>query len=202
MNGTEPIRPSLWYAALAIPILLIALIGMALLVVKDFSRVRNSMAYVDAPGEMNVDLKRSLHYTIFLEQIEDSTFNAATSPPNASNVFCELHHLQYGTEIPLHKPAGSTTFNYGNSSGIAILEFDVPRDGTYLLGCQDLRGHSGPKLRIAVGAGAAAAVGWAILKAVIVLLAGAVVALLIFVRVLMLRDQSKREIRARGLKPV
>jgi hypothetical protein len=202
MNGTEPIRPSLWYAALAIPILLAAFMVMALLVVRDFGHVRNSMAYTDVPGAMNVDLKRNLHYTIFLEQIEDSTFAAASSTPNAANVFCDLHHLQYGTEIALHKPVGSATFNYGNSSGIAILEFDVPRDGTYLLDCQDLRGHPGPKLRIAVGAGAAAAVGWAILKAVIVLLAGGMVALLIFVRVLMLRDQSKREIRTRGLKPV
>jgi len=202
MNGTEAIRPSLWYATICIPILVVALGGMGLIVYTDLGRVRNSMAYSDVPGEMNVNLRRTLHYTIFLEQINDGSFGSASSAPAASNVFCELHHLQYGTEIPLRRPAGSTTFNYGNSSGISILEFDVPRNGIYLLGCQDLRGRPGPKLRIAVGAGAAAAVGWAVLKGVIVLFAGGVVALLIFVRVLMLRDQSKRDIRARGLKPV
>ncbi|HUI50218.1 MAG TPA: hypothetical protein VLX60_00475 [Terriglobales bacterium] len=202
MNGSEPIRPSLWYAAMAIPILLAALLIMGLIVASDFGRVRNSMAYADVPGEMNVNLKRNLHYTIFLEQINDGPIRPDSSTPAASNVFCGLRHLQYGTEIPLHRPAGSTTFNYGNSSGFALLEFDVPRDGVYLLGCQDLRTKPGPKLRVAVGAGAASAVAWAILKAVIVLFAGGIIALLIFVRVLMLRDQSKREIRARGLKPV
>jgi len=202
MTGTEAIRPSLWYAALSIPALLVAFGVMAVIVVADFGRVRDSMAYADVPGEMNVNLKRNLHYTIFLEQIDDGSLGSGSPASAASNVRCELHATPYGQEIPLRKPSGSTTFNYGNSSGIALLEFDVAQDGIYLLGCQDYRGRPGPKLRMAVGAGGATAISWAIVKCGIVLFAGGIIALLIFVRVLMLRDQSKREIRARGLKPV
>ena len=202
MNGTDAIRPSLWYAAICIPILLVAVGGMGLMIYTDSGRVRNSMAYCDVPGEMNVNLRRNLHYTIFLEQIDDGSFGSASPTSLVSNVHCELHSLPYGGEIPLRKPSSSTTFNYGNSSGASLLEFEVPQNGIYLLGCQDLRGHPGPKLRMAVGAGAAAAISWAILKGVIAVFAGGIVALLIFVRVLMLRDQSKRDIRARGLKPV
>lgn len=202
MNQTQAIRPSLWWAALAIPFFLAGVGLMIFILITDLQRVGASMAYADVPGQMDLDLKQNLSYTIFLEQMSGGSSDRSSMRDLRSAVHCELHALPYGDAISLSVPAGSTTYNYGARSGASFLEFSVPCDGTYMLGCQENRRKPGPKLRVAVGAGAAAAISSAIMKSIVCLFGGSVVALLIFVRVLMLRDQSKRAIRALGLKPV
>lgn len=201
MTETQDIRPSLWWAALAIPFSLAGLVLAVFFMVTAIERVGSSMAYADVPGEMDVDLKRDLSYTVFLEQTLSE--NTTLTSPSAlrSSVFCELHTLPAGDAIPMSVPSGSTTYNYGDRSGISFLHFTVPRDGTYLLGCRDNRGN-GPPLRIAVGSGAEEAIVAAVERSLVAFFGGGLVALLVFVRVLMLRDQSKRAIRALGLKPV
>jgi hypothetical protein len=202
MTQTQAIRPSLWWAALAIPFSLAGLGLAAFFMVSEIQRVGASMAFVNVPGEMDVELKKNLSYTVFLEQTSGGGSDSAPIVALKSKVRCELHALPYGDTIPMSAPSGSATYNYGVRSGISFLDFSVPRDGTYVLGCQDYRGKPGPPLRIAVGAGAAEAITTAVEKSLVVFFGGGIVALLIFVRVLMLRDQSKRAIRAQGLKPV
>ena len=202
MTQTQTIRPSLWWAALAIPFFL-AGVGLAIFsLVTQIQRVGASMAYTNVPGEMDLDLKRNLSYTIFLEQMYGGSSDPAPMFALKSSVRCELRALPYGDVIPMSAPHGSTTYNYGARSGISLLNFNVERDGTYLLACQDHREKPGPPLRIAVGAGAAEAITSAVEKGLVSFFGEGLVALLIFVRVLMLRDQSKRAIRALGLKPV
>ena len=202
MTQTQTIRPSLWWAALAIPFFL-AGVGLAIFsLVAQIQRVAASMAYAKVPGEMDLDLKRNLSYTIFLEQMYGGSSDPAPMFALKSSVRCELRALPYGDVIPMSAPHGSTTYNYGARSGISLLNFNVERDGMYLLACQDHREKPGPPLRIAVGAGAAEAITSAAEKGLVSFFGGGLVGLLIFVRVLMLRDQSKRAIRALGLKPV
>src|SRR5260370_2358058 len=202
MTQTPTIRPSLWWAALAIPFFL-AGVGLAIFsLVTQIQRVGASMAYANVPGEMDLDLKRNLAYTIFMEQMSGGSSDPAPMFALKSSVRCDLRALPYGDVIPMSAPHGSTTYNYGARSGISLLNFDVERDGTYLLACQDHREKPGPPLRIAVGAGAAEAITSAVEKGLVSFFGGGLVALLIFVSVLMLRDQSKRAIRALGLKRV
>jgi hypothetical protein len=202
MTQTQPIRPSLWWAALAIPFSCVGLVLAVFFMVTEIQRVGSSMAYANVPGEMDIDLKGNLSYTVFLEQMSGGSSDPIPMLALKSSVRCELRTLPDGDAIPMSAPSGSTTYNYGDRSGISVLNFTVPRDGTYLLACRDSRGKPGPPLRIAVGAGAAEAITRAVERAVVSFFAGGLVALLIFVRVLMLRDQSKRAIRAQGLKPV
>jgi hypothetical protein len=202
MTQTQAIRPSLWWAALAIPFSLAGLVLAVFFMVTAIQRVGSSMAYANVPGEMDVDLKHDLFYTVFLEQTLSG--NSAATPISAlrSSVRCELHTLPDGDAIPMSAPAGSTNYYFGDRSGFSFLNFTVPRDGTYLLGCRLYRVKPGPPLRIAVGSGAAEAITTAVETALTSFFGGGLVALLIFVRVLMLRDQSKRAIRAQGMKPV
>ena len=202
MTQTQAIRPSLWWMAMAIPFCLVG-VGLAVFfLVTEIQRVGASMAYADVPGEMDVNLKRNLSYTVFLEQMSGGSSNPAPMFALKSSVRCELRSLPDGELIPMSAPSGSTTYNYGARSGISLLNFTVDRDGTYLLGCQDYRGKPGPRLRIAVGAGAAEAITTAVEKSLVAFFGGGIVALLIFVRVLMLRDQSKRAIRAESMRPI
>ena len=165
-------------------------------------RVGSSMAYADVPGDVDVELKQNLSYTVFLEQTMGGSSDPTPMMALKSQVRCELHAFPSGDEIPMNAPSGSTNYNYGDRAGTSFLKFTVSRDGTYLLACQDYRGKPGPPLRIAVGAGAEQAITAAVERALVSFFGGGIVALLIFVRVVMLRDQSKRAIRAQGLKPV
>jgi hypothetical protein len=201
MNQTQAIRPSLWWLVLSIPFFLAGFVLALFFMVVEIQRVGASLAYAGVPGQMDVDLKKNLSYTVFLEQTLGGSSNPSPLIAVKSNVRCELHELPYGEQIPMSPPSGSTNYNYGDRAGIDFLNFTVPRDGTYLLACQDNRGKPGPPLRIAVGSGAAEAIATAAEKALVSFCGGGIVALLIFVRVLMLRDQSKREIRALGLRP-
>src|SRR5258708_33041599 len=160
------------------------------------------MAYTNVPGEMDLDLKRNLSYTIFLEQMSGGSSDPVPMFALKSSVRCELRALPYGDVIPMSAPHGSTTYNYGARSGISLLNFNVERDGTYLLACQDHREKPGPPLRIAVGAGAAEAITSAVENGLVSCFGGVLLGLLIFVLLLMLRDHSKRAIRPLGLKPV
>lgn len=199
---TQAIQPSLWWLALAIPFTLAGLGLAVFFMVTEIQRVGSSMAYADVPGEMDVNLKQNLSYTVFLEQTMGGSSNPTSMMALKSKVRCELHALPSGDAIPMSAPSGSTNYNYGDRSGTSFLKFTVSRDGTYLLACQDYRGEPGPPLRIAVGAGAEQAITSAVVKALASFFGLDLVALLIFIRVLMLRDQSKRAIRAQGLKPV
>lgn len=202
MRETQAIRPSLWWAALSMPFLLAGVALAGFFLVREIQRVGASMAYVNVPGEMDVELKKNLSYTVFLEQTSGGGSDPGPIVALKSKIRCELHVLPYGDTIPMSAHAGSATYNYGARPGISFLDFTVPRDGTYGLGCQDYRRKPEPPLRIAVGAGAAEAITAAVEEALVAFFGGGIVALLIFVRVLMLRDQSKRAIRAQGLKPI
>ena len=123
MTQTQAIRPSLWWAALAIPFSLAGLGLAAFFMVSEIQRVGASMAFVNVPGEMDVELKKNLSYTVFLEQTSGGGSDSAPIVALKSKVRCELHALPYGDTIPMSAPSGSATYNYGVRSGISFLDF-------------------------------------------------------------------------------
>lgn len=199
MNQREPIQPSLWYSTLAIPFLLGGAALMTFLVFAQVRQVRDSMSFMDIPGDMDLNLKRDFTYTIFLERVYQAGQPFAAFDPQ---LHCEVHDEPYGAEIPIKAPHSSVWYNLGDRHGVAYHEFHVPRDGVYSVSCVPHRTQASLKLRIGVGTGGPDAIASAALKGLLAFGAGAVVALLIFLRVLMLRDQSRREIRAAGNIPV
>jgi hypothetical protein len=202
MTQTQGIRPSLWWAALAIPSCLAGAALAIFFMVTEMQQADSSVIYASVPGGKEVDLKTDLSYTVLLEQMSGGSSDPTPIVALKSRVRCELHALPNGDDIPMSALSGSATYSFGDRSGISFLKFTVPRDGTYLLACQDHRGRPGPPLRVAIASGVVADTTAALEKALVSFFGGGIVALLIFVRVLMLRDQSKREIRALGMKPV
>src|SRR5260370_40004143 len=118
MTQTQTIRPSLWWAALAIPFFLAGM-GLAIFsLVTQIQRVGASMAYANVPGEMELDLKRNLSYTIFLEQMYEGSSYPAPMFALKSSVRCALRALPYGYVLPTSAPHASTTHNYAARSAI------------------------------------------------------------------------------------
>jgi hypothetical protein len=196
LGGTQRIRPSRWYAAIAVPVLFAGFFVMGYVLRKDMNKIAKTMARQTLPGSLQAQMHQGRTYTIFLEQ--------SGSPPSASpfGYRCEVRTHLNGEPLKLRLPTAVTSYIVGRRRGLSIFEFDVSRDSTYLIACEvwDLPTAAGAA--IAVGTGVKEGISSAILKCYFIGGGGVLLALLIFVRVLMLHDQSKREIRSRGLTPV
>jgi hypothetical protein len=195
---TEQVRPSLWYAAIAAPFLLAGLLWSGFLFYRGIVGIANAMVRTEIPNPVEAALHKNLKYTVFLELVSDSASNP--SPQLQASVDCQVSSLPWGTPVTLTPPTVHFTYALPSVSGRSVYEFVPPNDGTYLVGCSNLRGWKGPA-RTAVGTGAAEALGRLIVRCLLTGGFGVVIALLIFIRVIMLRDQSRREIRSRGLRP-
>jgi hypothetical protein len=198
-QGTERIRPNIWYAAIAVPILLAGVLWSGFLFYRGIVGIADSMVRSPIPDPLQLVLHKNLKYTIFLELVSHSANHP--SPQLQASVDCQVSSLPWGTPVATPQPTMHFTYSLPAISGRSIYEFVPPSDGPYLVGCSNLRGWKGAA-RVAVGTGAPEAFGRLVLRCLLTGGFGVVIALLIFIRVIMLRDQSRREIRSLGLKPV
>jgi hypothetical protein len=195
-GGTQRIRPSRWYAALAIPVLLAGFFFMGLVLWRSMDQIAKNMARQVLPDPLQAQLQKGRTYTIFLEQ------STSTPVANSFGFHCEVRTVPNGAVLKLKMPAARTWYIAGRSRGVAMFEFDVPRDSNYQIACEVWDLPSVSKVAIAVGTGVKDGISSAILLCYFIGATSVLIALVIFIRVLMLRDQSKREIRSRGRKPI
>lgn len=202
MNDTERVQPSSKYYLLAALFLATGVGLMIYSLVSDIHRIRESMIRMDVPGQMDLELKQHVTYAVFVEYAAWPGRGAASTGESQDRVVCSVHMLPSGLTIEGRHTAASSGYTYGTRRGVSIMEFEVPHDGTYMVACQGPSEYVGQKVQVAIGGGAAKAIPIAIGKSVLALMVGIVVAALIFVRVAMLRLESRKDIRERGLRPV
>jgi hypothetical protein len=200
MNGEERVQPSSKYYLLAVFFLLAGVGLMTYFLVSDLHRIRESMIRMDVPGQMDLELKQHVSYAIFVEYAVLPSGNSR-AVISEGQVVCGVHLLPSGETIQ-PKKASSSSYTYGARRGVSIMEFEVPHDGTCMVGCTGPAEYLGQKVQVAIGGGASKAIPIVIGKSLLCLIGGIVVAALIFVRVAMLRLESRRDIRERGLRPV
>jgi hypothetical protein len=201
MNDAEQVQPSSRYYLLAIFFVAAGVGLMIYFLVSDIHRIRESMIRMDVPGQMDLELKQHVTYAIFVEYAIWPGQNAASSQGSQGGVTCGVHLLPSGETIA-SKQTRSSSYTYGTRRGVSVMEFDVPHDGTYMVGCQGPSEYFGQKVQVAIGGGASQAIPAVMAKSILCLMGGIVVGALIFARVAMLRLESLRDIRERGLRPV
>jgi hypothetical protein len=202
MNDTERVQPSSKYYLLAASFLATGVGLMIYFLVNDIHRIRESMIRMDVPGQMDLDLKQHVTYAVFVEYAAWPGQAAVPKGASQGDVVCGVRMLPSGLTIEGKHTAASSSYTYGTRRGVSIMEFEVPHDGTYMVACQGPTEYVGQKVQVAIGGGASKAIPIVIGKSVLVLMGGIVVAALIFVRVAMLRLESRKDIRERGLRPV
>jgi hypothetical protein len=202
MDGTEQVRPSSRYYFLAFFFFAAGIAATIYFLVVDIHHIRDAMLRMDLPGEMDLELKHRETYTVFAEYPGLQT--AALSREESRNLLvdCEVHLLPTGEKVAAKDKIGTSSYTYGNRKGVSVLEFMVPHDGTYAVSCQGPAEVSGQKVQVAIGGGASQALTAVSGRIFLVLTGSIVIGTLIFVRVAMLRLQSRRDIRERGLRPV
>ncbi len=200
MNGTERVQPSSKYYLLALLFFALGIGFTIYFLVVDVQRIRESMVRMDVPGQMDLELKHHETYTIFAEY--PGLRSVSVQQAQGLLVSCQVHMIPTGEEVGTKESTGSSTYTYGNRKGISVLELEVPKDGSYTVACQGPAQISGQNVQVAIGGGASKALTAVMGRSFLVLAGGIVIGTLIIVRVTMLRLQSRREIRERGLKPV
>jgi hypothetical protein len=195
MDGTERIEPPTTYYAFAALILAIGFGAMIYSFVSGINRIRENLVRMDVPGEMDMELKHET-YTVFLE------YNAAAASTQNAQVNCEVHVLPSGQVIDTRQNALKQTYTYPGRAGFSFLEFDAPHDATYNLACKTTGDATSLKPVVAVGGGTSKGLKTMYLRSFVMMTVATVIALLIFIRVYMLRANSRTEIRERGLRPV
>jgi hypothetical protein len=201
MAETERVQPSSKYYLLAIFFLAAGIGLMIYFLVSDIHRIQESMIRMDVPGQMDLELKQHVSYAVFVEHAIWPSQGAVSTRASAGRVACSVHLLPSGETITSRQTT-TYTYTYGTRRGFSLMEFDVPRDGTYMIGCQGPSQYLGQKVQVAIGGGASKAIPAMMGKSLLCLMGGIVVGALIFVRVAMLRLESRRDIRERGLHPV
>jgi len=198
--GTERVRPDAWYYLVSLLPLALA-IGLALYFLHTgVPQIRENMVRLDVPGELNLDLSNRETYTIF---IEHATSIASKNPDlqPLAQIHCDVHNAA-GEGNQTNPRLGTSQYTYGRNVGVSILDFEVNKNGTYNVSCQGPSEISGEKIQVAVGGGSAKALTAVTSRCIVSLIGGVVIGVLILIRVIMLRQESNRDIRDRGLRPV
>jgi hypothetical protein len=202
MNGTQPVRPSSQYYLVALAFFVAGIALTIIFFVVDTHRIRNSMVSMDVPGTMDLDLQRLTPYTIFAEAGKRLPPERPLPNPTPEAVRCEVHMLPAGESVPPKQSSYSASYTYGNRKGVAVLDFEVPHNGSYTIDCQGPAELDGQKVQALVGGGTGKAFTAIMGKSFLLLAGGIVIGTLIFIRIAMLRLESRREIREQGLRPV
>jgi hypothetical protein len=197
MDGAERVQPDSRYYLIAF---LFLAVGVGLTIysfVSGIRRIRENMVRMDLPGQMDLELKGHETYTVFIEhETSDGRLSAG------SKVNCQASVLPSGERIDGIATGITHTYTYGSRTGVSVLEFEAPHDGTYTLICQTSAAIAGQKMDAAIGGGSSRGINIVLVRSFVTLIVGVVVAALMFARVAMLRLESRNEIRERGLKPV
>jgi hypothetical protein len=196
--GAHPLRPArFWYwvaGALAVAAVLWFALGL-FLGFRSVNRQVEGFQRVPIPGQAEVSLDEPGGYTLYYEGLGASDEQAAIPSFNVS-----LVPVGGGQEVSIRDYGGSATYDFAGHAGRALGTFRIEAPGRFLL--QTEGEPRGAEANVAVGT----SVGPAILRTVILtiagslilLLAGAVLAVVVAVR----RNRARRPLPAPAAQPV
>jgi hypothetical protein len=190
MQEPTPIRPSRWYYWLA-PLFFAAGFGVFVLeIVLGVPQFDRALTQVLVPGKALLALQPGRSYTVYYESRSVLHGRIYETGESLNGLHCELRSSDDGQMVSLHRPDGPTKYRVGGRSGNSVLEFSVPRDGTYDFSCAfEPRDHP-QEVVLAVGSGLGLLVLKKSLLGLFGIAGGGMLGVLSFFWVYILRDQA------------
>ena len=135
MTQGPEIRPSWWYASIGVALALAGNGLFAYFLVHGIFHLTDSLTQVVVPGDAELSLSTPATYTIFLEEQSVVDGRIYSTMQSIAGLNCSVTMLPGSQQIPLERPAISTTYSEGGRSGRSVLEFPVKVPGQYKLVC-------------------------------------------------------------------
>jgi hypothetical protein len=196
MNEVNTIRPSWWYAA---PGIILILVGAGLFVfflLTGILHLTDSLTQVVVPGKAELDLKTPGKYTIFLEEQSVVNGRIYSTTESVNGLTCTVVDQPGMQKLALRKPSMSTTYSVNSRAGRSVLEFDIPQEGKYELSCGYPEDTKGPETVLAVGSGVGERIMQTVGRSLVAIFGGGVTGLVIILLVYSMRDKEKKRLKA------
>ena len=194
--SAQPVRPArLWYwvagAAVVAAVVWLAL-GL-FLGFRSLSRQVEGFQRVPIPGQAEVSLAERGGYTVYFEGLGASDEQVPIPPFRFSLTTVD------GEEVPVRAYGGSATYGFGGHSGRAVATFQIEEPGRFLLQTEGESQDVEANLAVgrSVGPAIFGTVTQPIVGALVLLLAGAVLAVVVAVR----RNRARRMLPAAAAQP-
>lgn len=147
------LRPSRWYYALAVLLLVAGGAVFAWMVFAGLSRMNDGLQQVVVPGQAELRLDTPGRYTIYHEYRTVGGNKVYGSDQPLPPLTVTVVSRQTGAEVAVKPATVNEHYSLGSRSGRSIMAFTVEQPGTYVLAARYVDGASGPEVVFAVGPG-------------------------------------------------
>jgi len=194
VQAIRPARRWYWVAGAAVVAAVVWLALGLFLGFRSLSRQVEGFQRVPIPGQAEVSLAEPGGYTVYFEGL------------GASDEQVPMPRFRFslttvaGEEVPVRPYGGAATYGFGGHSGRAVATFQIEEPGRFLLQTEGESQGGAANLAVgrSVGPGIFRTVMVAIVGALILVLAGAVLAVVVAVR----RNRAGRMLPAPAAEPV
>lgn len=194
MNDVRIIRPSWWYGAIGVAVILAGLGLFLYSILHGISHVTDGLSQIVVPGGKDFTLKPHLEYTIFLEANSVVDGRIYSTKESVSGLNCTVTSEASGHRISTHQPATTTAYSVGGREGRAVLEFVTEEAGVYHMACDYEQGSQGPEVVLAVGSGVGERIFSTVKNSLASFFGGSILGGAILLAVFTLRERAKKRL--------
>ena len=183
-----------WYVV-AFIVLVLFVVPSLLAFLEGLNGITDGLIRLRVPGESEVTLEEG-DWTVFYEyagEIDGESYSTSSEFPGMAATVFDAE----GNEIPVSSSNGEFEYNWAGHAGFSVGEVDIPADGDYVFSAQHLDPTVTDEYVLALGKDLARSTVLLVIG-IIGMVAGAFIAFVIWLIVIILRTRAKGRMRAAG----
>jgi len=188
--------PSKFYYVLMLAGLAASFFSFRLLIERRFETITASLERGSVPGVFSLELRKKGHHAVYVEYRGSLGNRLFLTAQELGALECTLTSAA-GEALSLSRPLLAYGYDGEAHAGVAVLEFQVPRPGTYRLQGRYPEGTPGPDLLLAVGEGPLGDLSLPILGGFALALAPGLIGVGVGIAIWRIRKQARRRLYGR-----
>ena len=148
------------------------------------------------PGTSDVTLSEAGKYVIYYEYNSVVDGRVYMTDGNLSGLSCTLKDKSSGQNIEIVTPSINSNYSFGGHAGVSVLEFTVPKAGTYELNAQYGEGEPGQEVVLAINKELVGKTAFTIIGGIVVFLITLALSITIFVVTIVKRRKAIDAVRS------
>jgi hypothetical protein len=198
------IRPGKQWYALSVFILIVGIAVFSALLIEGISVMQRGSQRVVVPGTSDVTLSEQGKYAVYYEYNSVVDGEIYVTGRNLSGLRCTLKDKATGQNIEVSAPSIKSNYSFKGYEGVSVLEFTIPKAGTYELNARYGENKQGQEVVLAINKGLGGKTVFIIIMGIIVFFSTLALAIIIFVLTIVKRRKAIDSFRSADFteKPV